>query len=145
MPLWMVMPQMTFFSECDAASKKELSLQLNKDASKEREAALEEECANAASEIIRSRVRVLASVEEVKDHMERSAKDGIRARCVWLDWTQSSVLQSSGSWTKNLAVQPRKQVHHDVCSVILKLPVTPITGGVLIRQCPMNCLNALVA
>ena len=66
------------FSECDSASKKKLCQQLNKDAVKEREAALDEECAKAPAEIIRSRVKVVASVEEVKDHMERNSKDGIK-------------------------------------------------------------------
>ena len=115
--------------------------QLNKDAVKEREAALEEECAKAAAEIIRSRVKVVASVEEVKDHMERNSKDGIRARCLWLDWTQSSALQTSGTWTKSLAAQPSKKVQEEVCASILKLPYTPITGGVVIRQGPMLFLN----
>ena len=84
---------------------------------------------------------VMSSVEQVKSHMERNTKDGIRCRSVWLDWTQSASLQTKGAFSKHMAIQPSKSNQDEVVAGLTKLPYTPITGALVIRTGPNMILH----
>ena len=92
----------------DAAGKRALCERLNKEAKKKQTAALEAQLAQAAAEIIRTRLVVVPSTVSAKAYMESCSVDGLRARVVFADFTQFSAVQSKGAWTKILCKQPTK-------------------------------------
>ena len=94
----------------DSASKRALCEQLNKDAKKKQADALQAQVCFAAAEVFRSRVVVVDSTASAKAYMESCCKDGLRARVVYLDWTQYASLQSKGAWSKVLSRQPSKDI-----------------------------------
>ena len=92
----------------DAAGKRALCESLNKEAKKKQTAALQGALAQAAAEIIRTRLVVVHSTAAAKAYMESCSLDGLRARIVYADFTQFSSVQSKGAWTKILCKQPTK-------------------------------------
>ena len=96
------------FAGQDAAGKRALCESLNKEAKKKQTAALEAQLAQAAAEIIRTRLVVVPSTVSAKAYMESCSVDGLRARVVFADFTQFSAVQSKGAWTKILCKQPTK-------------------------------------
>lgn len=97
------------FKGQDAASKRSLCESLNKEAKKKQNAALQASLCQAASEILRTRLVVVDSTMAAKAYMESCSFDGLRARVVYIDFTQYSQIQSKGSWTKILRKQPSKE------------------------------------
>ena len=96
------------FAGQDAAGKRALCESLNKEAKKKQTAALQGALAQAAAEIIRTRLVVVHSTVAAKGYMESCSLDGLRARIVYVDFTQFSGIQSKGAWTKVLCKQPAK-------------------------------------
>ena len=96
------------FAGQDAAGKRSLCEAMNKDAKKKQSAALQGALAAAAAEIIRTRLVIVQSTVSAKAYMESCSAVGLRARVVWVDFTQFSSVQSKGAWTKNLCKQPAK-------------------------------------
>ena len=92
----------------DAAAKKTLCERLNKDAKKKQSAALEEKLAQAAAEILRTRLVVVHSAAAAKAYMESSGVEGLRARVVLVDFTQISENQAKGAYSKILSKQPNQ-------------------------------------
>ena len=90
----------------DAAAKKTLCERLNKDAKNKQSAALEEKLAQAAAEILRTRLVVVHSAAAAKAYMESSSVEGLRARVVLVDFTQFSENQAKGAYSKILSKQP---------------------------------------
>ena len=79
---------------------------LNKDAKNKQSAALEEKLAQAAAEILRTRLVVVHSAAAAKAYMESSSVEGLRARVVLVDFTQFSENQAKGAYSKILSKQP---------------------------------------
>ena len=96
------------FAGQDAAGKRAMCQSLNQEAKKKQTAALQAELARAAAEIIRTRLVVVSSAAAAKAFMETSSKQGLRARIVYMDFTQMAPIQSKGAWTKILCKQPSK-------------------------------------
>ena len=96
------------FAGQDAAGKRALCESLNKDAKKKQTAALQGVLAQAAAEIIRTRLVVVPSTAAAKAYMESCSLGGLHARVVYADITQFSQIQSKGAWTKVLCKQPSK-------------------------------------
>jgi len=92
----------------DAAAKKTLCERLNKDAKNKQSAALEEKLAQAAAEILRTRLVVVHSPAAAKAYMESSGVEGLRARVVLVDFTQFSENQAKGAYSKILSKQPNQ-------------------------------------
>ena len=96
------------FAGQDAAGKRALCESLNKDAKKKQSAALQGALAQAAAEIIRTRLVVVHSPVAAKAYMNSCSLNGLRARVVYADFTQFAPIQSKGAWTKVLCKQPSK-------------------------------------
>ena len=121
------------FKDQDAAGKRSLCAAFNKDAVKKRDAAMEKAFHGAAAQVLRSRMVVVDSVNSAKSFMESSSKDGLKARMLYLDVAQIQSLQSSGKFSKVLVKQPSQEQQKTFARSILTVPVSPITGSLLIR------------
>jgi hypothetical protein len=112
------------FSGKDSAGKQALCRALNEDAKKKQQAALQMQLFAAAAEILRTRVVVLESAVAAKAYMESCSVQGLRARVVYVDFTQHAMLQSKGAYTKVLA----KQATKDLAGILIRKNSTPDSG-----------------
>ena len=126
------------FKDQDAASKRSMCAALNKDMAKKRDAALEREFHAAAMAVLRSRVVVVDDVASVKAYMESASKDGLKARTLYMDISQYPSLAVSGKWSKNLARQPTQEMQKKLATNVKVVPVTPITGSLILRSCHVS-------
>ena len=123
------------FKDQSASSKRNLCNALNKDAVKKREAALDREFHAAAIAIFRSRLVVVEDALAVKSYMESASKEGLKARIAYMDLSQYPSLTVKGKWSKNLAKEPSKEFQKHLAQKVQLLPVTPITGSLILRSC----------
>ena len=107
------------FAGQDAVGKKALCESLNREAKKKQTAALQAALAQAAAEIVRTRLVVVESAAAAKAYVESCSLDGLRARVVYLDFTQFSQIQSKGAWTKILCKQPPKDTRSPQSLVLI--------------------------
>ena len=126
------------FKDQDAAGKRNLCLALNKDAVKKREQAMERSFHVAAMAVLRTRVIVVEDAVAVKAYMESASKEGLKARLLYMDVSQFPSTNVVGKWSNNLAKQPTKEQQKTFGQSALTVPVTPITGSLLLRTCHVS-------
>ena len=117
----------------DSSQKKAFVNNLNKAAAKKREKDLDAAIHNAAADVLRHRLIVVDSPAAAKLFMESSTQAGYKARVQYIDFTQSSKLQTRGDWSKILCRSPDKSFTKALATTVSSLPMTSIVGSSLIR------------
>ena len=106
--------------------------QLNKDARAKRAADSKQLILSECMSVLRNRVVVVNSAEQLKSYME-CQQSGLVARVVVVDSTMPSSRQA-GSKSRSVCLAMSKSVQEDLAKAIKILPATPVVGSVLIRS-----------
>jgi len=122
----------------DSTAKKKLCDTLNAQEKKRREESLSHEILLANAAVLRHRLTVVDSLASAKLFMESTTKEGLKARCLYIDLPQHNALLSKGRWAKTLLHQPEKKWQEELAQQVLAAPMVPIVGTVVMRTGGVN-------
>ncbi len=103
--------------------------------------------AHAAAVVYRRKVVVVASVAEATSWMETGTHEKYSCRLIFIDFTQFPQLQQSGNpYSTKLSKGPDKVLQEELGRNIQTLPMTPVTGSLLVRAAghALDTFNALI-